>query len=172
MERSTRTGDDGGPNAYDTALSPCGPRSSEGANGTVGATARGFTLIELIVVIAIIGILAAVAMPNMQNAPKRARESVLKENLYQIRSCIDQHLGDKGEYPASLQELVDAGYLRFMPVDPVTKSSDSWIEIPAEADDVEDLQPFGDDSGATLGIMDVKSGAPGTALDGTPFSEF
>ena len=140
---------------------------------TIPRRNSGFTLIELIVVISIIGILAAVAMPNMQNAPKRAREAVLKENLYQMRSAIDQYLGDKGAYPASLQEVVDAGYLRFRPVDPITKSADTWIEIPADAEDVEELQPFDDDmGGGGTGIMDIQSGAPGTAHDGTPFSEF
>lgn len=112
-------------------------------------------------------------MPNMQNAPKRAREAVLKEDLYQIRSSIDQYLGDHGEYPGSLQEVVDAGYLRFKPIDPITKSADTWIEIPADEEDLEDLQPFEDETGGGgTGIMDVQSGAEGVSLDGKPFSEF
>jgi len=132
----------------------------------------GFTLIELMVVIAIIGILASIAMPNMRRAPQQAKEAVLKEDLYQIRSSIDQYLGDHGEYPPSLQGLVDAGYLRFMPVDPITKSSTSWIEIPVDVETDEDLQPTGDQEGGGPGIMDVKSGAQGTALDGTAYSEW
>ena len=135
----------------------------------------GFTLVELLIVIAIVGILAAVAMPNMKNAPRRAREAVLKEDLYQIRSCIDQHLGDKGAYPASLDALVEAGYLRFKPIDPITGSPDTWIEVPAEAEDLEDLEPFGDDyggGGSGSGIIDVYSGAEGVSLDGVPYSEF
>ena len=135
--------------------------------------ARGFTLIELLVVVAIVGILAAVAMPNMKNAPRRAKEAVLKEDLFQIRSCIDQYLGDHGQYPASLQELVDAGYLRFMPVDPFTESAETWVEIQAEEEDLEDLQPFDDDLGdQTQGIIDVRSGSPLIALDGSAYNEW
>ncbi len=78
----------------------------------------GFTLIELIVVMAIIGILATIALPAMKNAPIRAREAVIRADLYQMRSCIDQHLADKGYYPDSIEALVDTGYLRYLPIDP------------------------------------------------------
>ena len=131
----------------------------------------GFTLIELIIVVAIIGILATIAVPAMRNAPQKAREAVLKEDLFTIRSCIDQYLADKGHYPTSLQELVDEGYLRFMPVDPITRSADTWIELLAEAEDEEDLMPP-DDEGGGPGVIDVQSGAEGLGLDGTPFSEW
>jgi general secretion pathway protein G len=131
----------------------------------------GFTLIELIIVVAIIGILATIALPAMRNAPQKAKEAVLKESLFAMRSCIDQYLADRGAYPGSLQELVDEGYLRFMPIDPITQRSDSWIEIYADPEAEEDLQPM-DESGGGPGVMDVQSGATGYGLDGRPYSDY
>jgi len=132
----------------------------------------GFTLIELMVVVAIIGILAVVALPAMRTAPLKAREAVLKADLYQIRSCIDQYLGDKGQYPESLEGLVDAGYLRFVPVDPITRSAETWVELQATPSDTEELEPLEEDLGGTVGIIDVKSGADGVALDGSLYSDW
>ena len=133
---------------------------------------RGFTLLELIVVIAIIGILATIAMPAMKDMPRKANEAVLKTNLRTLRDVIDQHYGDKGKYPTSLEALVEEGYLRKIPIDPITKSSETWILVheevdpdnpPAETETSEDGEP---------GIIDVKSGAPGNSLDGTPYEEW
>lgn len=134
---------------------------------------RGFTLIEVMVVAAIIGILATIAVVQLKDSPKRAKEAALKENLYVLRNVIDQYFTDKGKYPDSLQTLVTDGYIRKIPVDPMTLSDSSWVEVQAEAD-----QPAGDTGDATAGgdvgggVADVKSGSDGTALDGSRYSEW
>ena len=125
---------------------------------------RGFTLIELLIVIAIIGIIAGIAVAQLRTTPKRAQEAVLKEDLYAIRDVIDQYFADKGKYPESLDALVEEGYLRRIPVDPITGSEETWQTVQAEATD-EDTEGAG-------GIIDVKSGADGAALDGTRYSDW
>jgi general secretion pathway protein G len=124
----------------------------------------GFTLIELLIVIAIIGIISGIAAAQMRTAPIRAKEAVLKEDLFALRDVIDQYFADKGKYPESLDTLIEDGYLRKIPVDPFTQSADSWETVQAEATD-EDTEGAG-------GIIDVKSGADGTALDGTSYRDW
>lgn len=126
---------------------------------------KGFTLIELIIVFTLIGILVGLALPQFQSGTRRAREAVLKENLYVLRTLINQYYTDKMKYPASLQTLVDDGYLREIPTDPITKSSETWITIP------EILNPEDMLSGMEIpGIVDVQSGSERTATDGTFFN--
>src|SRR5882672_6201260 len=96
---------------------------------------KGFTLIELLIVVAIIGIIAGIAVVQLQNAPKKAREAVLKEDLYALRDCIDQYFADKGKYPESLSTLVEENYLRKLPTDPMTNSSETWEIVHVEADE-------------------------------------
>jgi len=134
----------------------------------VGGRRRGFTLIELIVVVAIIGILATIAVPAMKTAPQRAREAALREDLFTLRSCLDQFHADRGRYPTSLDEVVSLGYLRSVPVDPVTRSKETWVVVYEEVtgDESERQQEAGQ------GIIDIHSGSEENALDGTRYADW
>jgi len=123
---------------------------------------RGFTLVEMMVVIFIIVILLSLAMPRYQKSILHAQETALKEDLYTMRSVIDQYTLDKQKAPQSLQDLVDAGYLKQLPEDPFTKSRETWVPV---TDDTvmspDQTQP---------GIMDVHSGSDLTSTDGTAYN--
>jgi general secretion pathway protein G len=141
-----------------------GTLRSTDRKGAVGGQ-RGFTLIELLIVIALIGILAGLVAPQFLQTPKKAKEAVLKEDLYVLRDVIDQYFSDKGRYPDSLQALVDDGYLRKIPEDPFTGSADTWVieTAPGDSDDPD---------AAGGGVYDVHSGSTETALDGSRYSEW
>ena len=128
----------------------------------------GFTLLELIVVIAIIGILATIALPALRDVPRRAQEAALKTDLRTMRDVIDQYHADKGHYPPTLEALVEAGYLRDVPYDPITKSRETWVVTYEELS--EDAAPAETDGGEEPGIEDVHSGSERLALDGTAYS--
>jgi general secretion pathway protein G len=125
---------------------------------------NGWTLIELLVVIALITILAGIGVANYRNSVTSSKEAVLKTDLFRMRDAIDQYYADKGKYPASLDSLVSDGYLRKIPEDPITRSADTWQTVPAEPDPA--------NPSAEPGIFDVKSGAEGTSLNGTPYTEW
>jgi general secretion pathway protein G len=125
---------------------------------------RGFTLVELLVVISLISILAAMGLVQYKNSIVKTKESVLKTDLFRMRDAIDQYYADKGKYPGSLDTLVSDGYLRKVPEDPITGSSDSWQTVPAEPDP--------NNPSSEPGIYDVKSAAPGTALDGSNYTDW
>ena len=125
---------------------------------------RGFTLIEMMIVMAIIVILIAVAVPFYQKAIIRAKESVLHNNIFALRSAIDEYAYDKQKAPTSLQDLVSAGYLREVPKDPITQRADGWriiMEDPGQA--VSQSEP---------GIYDIRSGSSLKSLDGTAYSDW
>ncbi len=125
----------------------------------------GFTLIELMIVIAIMGILLSIAAPNLKQSIIRAREAVLKEDLFQMREAIDQYYADNGKYPAALSDLINEqekakSYLRALPKDPFT-NADDWITVKLEGSD---------ESGGDSGIFDVHSASPLIAVDGTAYN--
>ncbi|WP_256081585.1 type II secretion system protein [Massilia sp. YIM B04103] len=119
---------------------------------------RGFTLIELLVVLGIIALLLTLAVPRYFPSVDRAKETVLNDNLRNTRLVIDQFYGDTGRYPDSLEQLVEKKYLRAMPIDPITETSDGWIVVPP-------------DDGSKGGVADIKSGAPGNDRNGKPYSD-
>ncbi|HLF56251.1 MAG TPA: type II secretion system protein [Thermoanaerobaculia bacterium] len=132
---------------------------------------RGFTLLELIIVVTMIGILASIAMPALMQMPRRAKESVLKTNLRAIREALEQHFGDQGRYPASLDELVPK-YLKTVPVDPLTKSSSTWVLVFEEEEEDAPLFVPAEGEEAGPGIQDIHSGSSERALDGTKYADW
>lgn len=131
--------------------------------GALRSHRNGWTLVELTIVISLISILSAVAVVGYRNAITRSREAVLKEDLFRMRDAIDQYHADTGDYPAALDALVTAGYLRAIPVDPFTNSAESWV---VEQPGFDAANPF------AAGVFDVRSGYEGAAIDGTQYSEW
>ena len=123
------------------------------------ARGHGFTLIELLVTMAIIALLLSLAAPRYFSGVDKAKETVLRENLHQMRDSIDKFYADRGRYPASLEDLATQKYLRKVPLDPVTDSDLSWIVVP----------PSDPQKG---GVYDVKSGAPGASRDGSAYASW
>ena len=133
-------------------------------NGDGRGRMRGFTLVELMIVMTIVTVIMAMAVPMYQKAIVRAKESVLKNNLFTLRTLIDEYTFDKAKAPQTLEDLVREGYLRQVPVDPMTGSNQSWRIIMEDAmASVNQMEP---------GIFDVRSGADRASLEGTPYSEW
>ncbi len=117
----------------------------------------GFTLVELMMVVTIAGILVTLVEPSFHRSVVRAKEAALKQNLFTIRDALDQFRADKGTYPPSLPDLKEAGYLKRIPSDPITRSDQTWQIILDNSDG---------------GVFDVHSGSDLVATDGTPYNEW
>lgn len=125
------------------------------ANGD-GMKRAGFTLIELLVVMTIIGVLLTIAVPRYFRTVERSKETVLKHDLSVVRESIDKYYGDLGQYPDALPVLVEKHYIRAVPVDPFTKSAETWVVVASDDPD----HP---------GVKDLHSGSPDSGSDGSPF---
>ncbi len=125
---------------------------------------NGFSLLEMMIVLTIIAILASISIPMYQSVVLRAKEAVLKDNLHGLRTVIDQYTADKKTAPQALEDLVDAGYYREIPEDPITESSTTWqVEFGDTAMIPDQLE---------TGIVDVHSGSTAVSSEGTPYSEW
>lgn len=129
----------------------------ESHTGSGNVRNRGFTLIELLVVMAIIATLLTITLPRYFGSVEKSKETALRQDLAIMRDALDKYYGDSGKYPDTLEDLVNKKYLRAIPPDPITESTATWVIIPPE-----DL-----DKG---GIYNIKSGAPGSAKNGTPYA--
>jgi general secretion pathway protein G len=139
-------------------------RGNEDASQPLAFAEQGFTLLELMIVMVVIGLLAAIAIPAYTTNIKHAREAVLKSDLHTLRTAIDSYTVDKQKAPQSLDDLVQAGYLKAMPVDPFTHRSDTWM--PVQSDMLSTLDQ------TASGIDDVHSGSQETAIDGTSYNSW
>jgi general secretion pathway protein G len=136
-------------------------RAIRGRDAT-NSSERGFTLVELMIVMTIIGILAAIAIPSYIRAVQKAREAVLKEDLHTMRTAIDSYTVDKEKAPETLDDLVQAGYLKAIPKDPMTSSNDTWITSQSDTmTDIDETQG---------GMDDVHSGSQAMSSDGTTYN--
>lgn len=120
---------------------------------------RGFTLIELLVVLAVLATLLSIAVPRYFESIEKSREAALKQDLNVMRDAIDKYYGDRGMYPETLEDLVTNKYLRSIPVDPITESNTTWQIVPPQ-------------EGEKGAVYDVKSGAQGTARDGSNYADW
>ena len=127
--------------------------------GWMAKRRTGFTLIELLVVLAIVGTLLTIAVPRYFASLDRSKESVLKENLYQLRDAISRYHADKGRYPESLDALVTDRYLRKVPRDPLTESDTTWVVVAAQDPE-------------NPGVFDIRSGALGRGIDGSDYASW
>jgi general secretion pathway protein G len=119
----------------------------------------GFTLIELLVVMAVIATLLSIVAPRYFNSVDRAKEAVLRQNLSIVRDAIDKFYADRGVYPLNLEQLVEERYIRAIPIDPITDSALTWIEVPPPGEEVE-------------GVYDLHSSSDKQALDGTFYDKW
>ena len=126
---------------------------------TLQKISRGFTLIELMVVMTVIALLISIAVPRYFQSVEKAKEATLKQSLSVMRVAIDKFYGDNDRYPESIKELVTKKYIRAVPLDPITESTETWVT----------QSPNLDTTGA---VFDIKSGAPGTAKDGTAYADW
>ncbi len=116
-------------------------------------------MIELLVVLGIVALMLTIAVPRYFPSVDSAKETLLAENLRNMRQTLDNYYGDTGRYPDSLEQLVEKKYLRSLPLDPLTNSSTSWVLIPPE-------------DGSKGGVYNIKSGAPGTDRNGKPYADW
>ena len=137
-------------------------RSTQFAKPDPRTAEQGFTLLELMIVMIVIGLLAAIAIPQYTTNIRAAKEAVLKEDLHVIRNAIDSYTMDKQKAPQSLQDLVEAGYLKSIPVDPMTRAADTWVADQSDSlHSVDQTDP---------GVDDVHSGSQETGTDGQPYN--